>query len=58
MKIFKQIYLFFIFQPQKPKVQSRSFKQQKLKTMKLQHLMKHFIDQNFDTSFLDPLGQF
>jgi len=51
MKIFKKNYLFFIFQPQKPEVPSRSLNQQKLKTMKLQHPMKHFIDQNFHTSF-------
>jgi hypothetical protein len=32
MKIFKQIDIYFIFQPQKPKVQSFFFNQQKLKT--------------------------
>jgi hypothetical protein len=35
MKIFKQIDLCFIFQPQKPKVQSCFLNHQKLKTMKL-----------------------
>jgi len=51
MKIFKQIYLFFISQPQKPEVQSRSLNQQSLKMMKFQHPMKHSIDQHFHTSF-------
>jgi hypothetical protein len=43
MKIFKQIDLCFIFQPQKPKAQSCFFNHQKLKMMKLQHPIKHFI---------------
>jgi hypothetical protein len=43
MKIFKQIDLCFIFQPQEPKVQSCVMNQQKLKTMKFQHPIKHFI---------------
>jgi hypothetical protein len=57
MEIFKQIDLCFIFQPQKPKVQSWFLNHQKLKTMKLQHLIKHFIYQNL-YELLDPLGQF
>jgi hypothetical protein len=41
LKIFKQTNLCFIFQPQKPKVQSSFWNHRKLKTMKLQHPMEH-----------------
>jgi hypothetical protein len=51
MKIFKQIDLCFIFQPQKYEVQSCFLNQQKLKTMKFKHLIEHFIYQNFHTIF-------
>jgi len=51
MEIFKQIDLCFTLQPQKPKVQSWFLNHQKLKTMKLQHLIKHFIYQNSHMSF-------
>jgi len=51
MKIFKQIDLCFIFQPQKYEVQSCFLNQQKLKTMKLKHLMKKFIYQNSHPRF-------
>jgi hypothetical protein len=43
MKIFKQIDLCFIFQRQKPKVQSCFLNHQKLKTMKLLHPLKPVI---------------
>jgi len=43
MKIILQIDICFIFQPQKPKVQSCFLNHQKLKTMKLQHRIKHYI---------------
>jgi len=51
MLSFKQTYLLFIPKPQIPKVQSCSLNQQELKIMKIDHPIKHFINQNFHSSF-------
>jgi hypothetical protein len=58
MKIFKQIDLCFIFQPQEPKVQSRFLNQQKLKNDEVSTSDYTLYLSELSYELLDPLGQF
>jgi hypothetical protein len=58
MKIFKQIYLLFISQPQKPRVQSSFLNQQKLKNNEALTSNETLYRSELSYKLLDPLGQF